>query len=121
DLAASHPHDRGTSGSAVAHRRMGFASDGHGAREPARCFALDLLGCSVTAPMNVPFLSLRQRAHAPALPALQAQLTVFAREVGELYAAERTRSYELEMALDELRDTYLSTMSSFAQLIELTE
>jgi HD-GYP domain-containing protein (c-di-GMP phosphodiesterase class II) len=52
---------------------------------------------------------------------LQAQLTVFAREVGELYAAERTRSYELEMALEELRETYVSTMTSFAQVVEMKD
>jgi putative two-component system response regulator len=71
--------------------------------------------------MNVPFLSLRDRVRDPELPALQAQLSVFAREVGELYAAERTRSYELEMALAELRDTYVSTMTSFAQVVEMKD
>ena len=71
--------------------------------------------------MNVPFLSLRERVRDPELPALQAQLSVFAREVGELYAAERTRSYELEMALAELRDTYVSTMTSFAQVVEMKD
>jgi cyclic di-GMP phosphodiesterase len=71
--------------------------------------------------MNVPFLSLRERARDPELPALQAQLSVFAREIGTLYAAERTRSWELEMALDELQDTYVSTMTSFAQVVELKD
>jgi cyclic di-GMP phosphodiesterase len=71
--------------------------------------------------MNVPFLSLRERVKDPELPALQAQLNVFAREVGELYAAERTRSWELEMALDELQDTYVATMTSFAQVVELKD
>jgi HD-GYP domain-containing protein (c-di-GMP phosphodiesterase class II) len=48
-------------------------------------------------------------------------LSVFAREIGTLYAAERTRSWELEMALDELQDTYVSTMTSFAQVVELKD
>ncbi|HLB39407.1 MAG TPA: HD domain-containing phosphohydrolase [Actinomycetota bacterium] len=54
----------------------------------------------------------------PELPTLQAQLVVFAREVGQLYAAERTRSRELQQALDEIRDTYVATMTSFAQVVE---
>ncbi len=52
------------------------------------------------------------------LPALQAQLVVFAREVGELYAAERDRSRELQQALEEIRETYVATMTSFAQVVE---
>ena len=43
---------------------------------------------------------------------------VFAREVGELYATERTRSRELGRALDELRETYVATMTAFAQVVE---
>jgi len=83
-------------------------------------FAPHLPGCSVTAPkqMNVPFLSLRDRVRDPEFPALQAQLTVFAREVGALYSAERTRSRELDQALMEVQDTYLATMMSFAQVVE---
>jgi len=68
--------------------------------------------------MNVPFLSLRDRVRDPEFPALQAQLTVFAREVGALYSAERTRSRELDLALLEVQDTYLATMTSFAQVVE---
>ncbi|MEP6758634.1 MAG: HD-GYP domain-containing protein [Actinomycetota bacterium] len=69
--------------------------------------------------MHLPFLSPRgDRVRDPELPTLQAQLHVFAREVGELYSAERTRSRQLERALDELRDTYVSTMTSFAQVVE---
>jgi ribonuclease P protein subunit RPR2 len=71
--------------------------------------------------MNVPFLSQRDRLRDPELPALQAQLSVFAREVGELYAAERTRSYELEVAMDELQDTYVTTMTSFAEVVEMKD
>ena len=58
------------------------------------------------------------RASDPELPALQAQLSVFAREVGTLYAAERSRSKELEQALDELQATYVATMTSFATVVE---
>jgi HD-GYP domain-containing protein (c-di-GMP phosphodiesterase class II) len=69
--------------------------------------------------MHVPFLFPRgDRVDDPELPTLQAQLAVFAREVGELYSAERTRSQQLERALDEIRDTYVATMTSFAQVVE---
>lgn len=54
----------------------------------------------------------------PELPALHAQLVVFARELGELYSAERMRSIELQRALDELRETYVATMTSLAQVVE---
>jgi cyclic di-GMP phosphodiesterase len=54
----------------------------------------------------------------PELPTLQAQLSVFAREIGTLYAAERTRSRELEQALDQLQETYIATMTSFASVVE---
>jgi cyclic di-GMP phosphodiesterase len=49
---------------------------------------------------------------------VDAQLVVFARELGELYALERERSQDLEAALESLRETYLSTMTSLAQVIE---
>jgi HD-GYP domain-containing protein (c-di-GMP phosphodiesterase class II) len=49
---------------------------------------------------------------------LHAQLAVFAREVRELYAAERASSRELRAALKEIRDTYVATMTSFAQVVE---
>ena len=49
---------------------------------------------------------------------LEEQLVVFAREVGELYAAERVRTRELERALDDLRETYLATMRSLATVVE---
>jgi HD-GYP domain-containing protein (c-di-GMP phosphodiesterase class II) len=66
-----------------------------------------------------PFLFPRgDRVNDPELPTLQAQLAVFAREVGELYSAERTRTRQLERAMDELRDTYIATMTSFAQVVE---
>ncbi|MGE5227922.1 MAG: HD-GYP domain-containing protein [Planctomycetaceae bacterium] len=49
---------------------------------------------------------------------LEQQLVVFAREVGELYTAERVRTRELERALDDLRETYLATMRSLATVVE---
>jgi HD-GYP domain-containing protein (c-di-GMP phosphodiesterase class II) len=54
----------------------------------------------------------------PETPALHAQLVVFARELGELYALERQRSRDLERALGSLEDTYLATMTSLAQVVE---
>ena len=52
------------------------------------------------------------------MPALHAQLVVFAREIGSLYQAERARSRELEEALDGIREMYVSTMTSLAQVVE---
>lgn len=46
------------------------------------------------------------------------QLIVFAREIGVLYCAERTRSRELERALERAREMYLATMKSLAQVVE---
>ncbi len=52
------------------------------------------------------------------LPALHAQLVVFAREIGSLYQAERTKSRELEAALDGIREMYVATMTSLARVVE---
>lgn len=52
------------------------------------------------------------------VPALHAQLVVFAREIGSLYQAERTRSRQLEEALEGIRETYVATMTSLAQVVE---
>ncbi|MGZ8630892.1 MAG: HD-GYP domain-containing protein [Actinomycetota bacterium] len=52
------------------------------------------------------------------LPALHAQLAVFAREIGSLYQAERTKSRELEAALDGIREMYVATMTSLARVVE---
>ena len=52
------------------------------------------------------------------LPQLHAQLVVFAREVGELYSAERQRSRELETALAGIQEMYVQTMKAFAQVVE---
>lgn len=54
----------------------------------------------------------------PEAPAVQEQLIVFARELGELYRLERSRNAELESVLTSLRETYLATMKSLAMVIE---
>ena len=54
----------------------------------------------------------------PELPAVHDQLIVFARELGELYRLERSRSVELQQVLDSLQESYLATMKSLAQVIE---
>ena len=54
----------------------------------------------------------------PELPAVHAQLVVFARELGGLYKAERGRSKELEQALESVREMYVATMTSLAQVVE---
>jgi HD-GYP domain-containing protein (c-di-GMP phosphodiesterase class II) len=54
----------------------------------------------------------------PDRPALEAQLAVFAREVGTLYAAERARTLELNRAVESLEETYLATMRALAQVVE---
>jgi HD-GYP domain-containing protein (c-di-GMP phosphodiesterase class II) len=50
--------------------------------------------------------------------AVDAQFLMFARELGELYTLERERSQDLEAALESLQETYLSTITSLAQVIE---
>ena len=60
----------------------------------------------------------RELAVDPELPAVQEQLIVFARELGELYRMERSRSAELESVLESLQETYLATMKSLATVIE---
>jgi len=49
---------------------------------------------------------------------MQDQLIVFAREIGVLYTAERTRSRELAVALDRAREMFVATMKSLAQVVE---
>jgi HD-GYP domain-containing protein (c-di-GMP phosphodiesterase class II) len=65
-----------------------------------------------------PALRVVDPAPDPESSTLSAQLVVFAREVGELYALERVRSRELEQALNDLRETYVATMRSLAQVVE---
>jgi HD-GYP domain-containing protein (c-di-GMP phosphodiesterase class II) len=60
----------------------------------------------------------RELAVDPEMPAVQEQLIVFARELGELYRMERSRSAELETVLESLQETYLATMKSLATVIE---
>jgi HD-GYP domain-containing protein (c-di-GMP phosphodiesterase class II) len=54
----------------------------------------------------------------PEMPTVQEQLIVFARELGELYRMERSRSAELQAVLESLQETYLATMKSLATVIE---
>jgi ribonuclease P protein subunit RPR2 len=50
--------------------------------------------------------------------ALEAQLLVFARELGESYQRERERALKLEAALGELRQAYLQTVRALAFVVE---
>ncbi|HYH50093.1 MAG TPA: HD-GYP domain-containing protein [Acidimicrobiia bacterium] len=50
--------------------------------------------------------------------ALEAQLLVFAKELGEGYQRERERAQHLERALDDLRQAYLQTVRSLALVVE---
>ena len=97
-------------------------SDGRRVRRTCRMrFALHLPGCSVTAPKDEPYRSFPSgdRVRDPELPALQAQLTVFAREVGALCTRPSGRGAdELELALRRAPGDYLATMTSFAQVVE---
>jgi HD-GYP domain-containing protein (c-di-GMP phosphodiesterase class II) len=69
--------------------------------------------------MNVPHSAGREGSHQDTeLPAIHAQLVVFARELGDLYKAERSRSRELERALEDAREMYVSTMTSLAHIVE---
>jgi len=46
------------------------------------------------------------------------QLLVLARDVNEMYQAERARAKELESALDALQESYLSTVRTLAFIVE---
>jgi response regulator RpfG family c-di-GMP phosphodiesterase len=48
----------------------------------------------------------------------QAQLVKFARDIRELYRKERERTRQLEEALEQLNESYFSTMETLAFLIE---
>jgi hypothetical protein len=50
--------------------------------------------------------------------ALEAQLLVFAKELGEGYQRERERAQHLEQALGDLRQAYLQTVRSLALVVE---
>ena len=71
-------------------------------------------------------MSVTQITEAPAaetnideeVPALRAQLVVFAREIGSLHQAGQALARELEEAHDGLREVYLATMTSLAHVVE---
>ena len=68
---------------------------------------------------GIPHPAGREGSHGDAeLPTIHAQLTVFARELSGLYKAERLRTRELEAALEDVREMYVSTMTSLAQIVE---
>ncbi len=52
------------------------------------------------------------------LTPVHAQMVVFARELGELYSAERRRTRELGRALEGIQEMYVATMKSLAQVVE---
>ena len=60
----------------------------------------------------------RPEPQGPDRLALEAQLAVFAREVGSLWEAERTRSRELDHVVTSLEETYVATMQALAQVVE---
>lgn len=55
---------------------------------------------------------------APGLDGLEAQLKVFASEIGSLYRSQKERAEELEAALASLKTAYLETIRSFAFVVE---
>jgi len=71
-------------------------------------------------------MSVTQITEAPAtatnpdaeIPSLQAQLVVFAREIGSLHQSRRELARELEEAHSGLREIYLATMTSLAHVVE---
>ena len=52
------------------------------------------------------------------LPALHAQLVVFAKEIGSLYQAERARTRQLDEAMQGIKEMYVATMTSLAEVVE---
>jgi ribonuclease P protein subunit RPR2 len=67
---------------------------------------------------SIPFPVADGSLEDPEMPAVHDQLIVFARELGDLYRLERSRSAELEMVLASLQESYLATMKALAQVIE---
>ena len=57
-------------------------------------------------------------SHLEQLQAAERQLLVFAREINQLYQAERARATELELALDRLRESYLDMIKTLAFVVE---
>jgi HD-GYP domain-containing protein (c-di-GMP phosphodiesterase class II) len=56
--------------------------------------------------------------HLEQLAAAEQQLLVFAREINQLYQAERARAAELQRALDRLRESYLDMIKTLAFVVE---
>jgi HD-GYP domain-containing protein (c-di-GMP phosphodiesterase class II) len=52
------------------------------------------------------------------LDAVRGQLLAFAKDIRDLYRQERQRAQDLQQALDEVSESYLSTMETLAFLIE---
>jgi len=75
---------------------------------------------------GAPHMSVTHIARAPSadasidaeLPAVHAQLVVFAREIGSLYQAERARTRELDEAMQGIKEMYVATMTSLAEVVE---
>ncbi|MBW3581430.1 MAG: hypothetical protein KY431_10380, partial [Actinobacteria bacterium] len=55
---------------------------------------------------------------APEADALEAQLRMFARDIGVLYRDQKERAEQLEEALASLKTTYLETIRSLAFVVE---
>ena len=77
-------------------------------------------------PVGRRFLSMDMGEHGPARPPdvdepetpLREQLLVFAKELGDLYRLEREHSAQLQHAIDELKQTYVSTIKTLAFVVE---
>ncbi len=73
--------------------------------------------CSV----SVTHIARSSSAHAPDdadLSTVHAQLVVFAREIGSLYQAERARTRQLDEAMQGIKEMYVATMTSLAEVVE---
>ena len=67
---------------------------------------------------SAPIEAAERASEGSELLAVRRQLVVVARELGELYRTERSRSAELQGALDKLEDAYLATMKTLAFVVE---
>jgi HD-GYP domain-containing protein (c-di-GMP phosphodiesterase class II) len=56
--------------------------------------------------------------HPEQLEAAERQLLVFAREINQLYQAERNRAAQLQQVLDRLRDSYVDMIEALAFVVE---
>ena len=57
-------------------------------------------------------------SHLEQLEAAERQMLVFAREINQLYQAERARAAELELALERLRGSYVDMIKTLAFVVE---